>query len=78
MVYDIKKDIKDVQKQSSVIVGFWRVVTVDLESGTESKGDNLYETREEAEARCKELDSNLKENAWDIREYESINSDELP
>ena len=72
MVYDIKKDIKAVQKQSSVIVGFWRVVTLDLENSTESKGDNLYETREEAEARCKELDSNLKENAWDIREYESV------
>ena len=72
MVYDIKKDIKAVQKQSSVIVGFWRVVTVDLENGTESKGDNLYETREEAETRCKELDSNLKKNAWDIREYESV------
>lgn len=31
-MYDIKKDIKVVQKQSSVIVGFWRVVTVDLEN----------------------------------------------
>ena len=52
--------------------GYWRVVKVDLEDGTEFKNEDLFETREEAETNCEECQKKWKEHAWDNREYLSM------
>ena len=62
----------DVAAIASNVVGYWRVVKVDLEDGTEFKNEDLFETREEAETGCEECQKKWKEHAWDDREYLSM------
>lgn len=52
--------------------GYWRVVKVDLEDGTEFKNDELFATREEADASCEKCQKEWAKNAWDSREYASM------
>ena len=52
--------------------GYWRVVKVDLENGREYKRDELFESYEEAEADCKKCQQEWQEQAWDNREYSSM------
>ena len=61
------------EKDSSLFIkGYWRVVKVDLEDGTEFENEELFETREEAEASCEKCQQKWKEHAWDSREYLSM------
>ena len=68
---DLGKDI-DVKATDSNVVGYWRVVQVDLEYKKEFNNKELFATREEAEANCKECQLEWKKRACDYREYDSI------
>lgn len=60
------------EESAPITGGYWRVVKVDLEDGTEFKNDDLFETREEAEASREECQKKWKDHAWDYREYLSM------
>ena len=68
----MKQNLNSIQKKNPAIAGYWRIVVVDVENRTETKGDDLFETLEEAETSCKERWKNWEEQAWDFREYRSI------
>ena len=62
----------DVTAPAHSNAGYWCVVKVDLEDVKEFKNDELFETREEADASCEKCQQKWKEHAWDNREYLSM------
>ena len=52
--------------------GYWRVVKVDLEDGTEYKNDKLFRSREEAEESREKCQRKWQQDAWDSREYRTM------
>lgn len=64
--------IARLKKADPTADGYWRVVKVDLEDGTEFKDENLFETRVDAEDYRKECQRKWQENAWDEEEYNSM------
>ena len=67
-----KKIVIDVTASAQSNAGYWRVVKVDLEDGTEFKNEELFESREEADSSCEKCQQEWKEHAWDNREYLSM------
>ena len=67
-----KERVIDVTASPRSNAGYWRVVKVDLEDGTEFKNEELFESREEADASCEKCQQKWKEHAWDNREYLSM------
>lgn len=67
-----KERVIDVTTSVQNNTGYWRVVKVDLEDGTEFKNEELFESREEADASCEKRQQEWKEHAWDNREYLSM------
>ena len=67
-----KEGVIDVTASAQSNAGYWRVVKVDLEDGTEFKNEELFESREEADASCEKCQQEWKEHAWDSREYLSM------
>jgi hypothetical protein len=67
-----KERVIDVTASAQSNAGYWRVVKVDLEDGTEFKNEELFESREEADASCEKCQQEWKEHAWDNREYLSM------
>lgn len=62
----------DRNELQSPVNGYWRVIEVNLDWNNENAEKELYETREEAEAICKEKQDEWEKRAWDYREYESL------
>ena len=69
---NMMEERRKIEAESAFIGGYWRVVKVDLEDGTEFKNEDLFETREEAETSCEECQKKWKEHAWNNREYLSM------
>lgn len=67
-----KEIVIDVTASAQSNAGYWRVVKVDLEDGTEFKNEELFESREEADSSCEKCQQEWKEHAWDNREYLSM------
>lgn len=69
---EVRDKVVNVTGTDTDIVGYWRVVKVDLEEGTEFENEELFETRGEADASCEMCQKKWKEHAWDYREYLSM------